>query len=526
MKKEFIFSLVVINLLLGLFIVAPLVAAERHAPGSSWHGFPISEMGDYFHYIYMVRSGSQGQILFHNAYSEESFPLFLNQPFYNLLGLATAPLKVSPYLVYFVSRLISVELLFIAVIYLATWVFGSGNIYVVLAGLIFVTNTSFYSTSGDPETYSWMFNIFRKFTMLPVHYHVAWSVLILLVIRFSRLLKDRRDYLVTGILGLLLALIHPYIAMTYTYIVWGFGVVRFMMTKTSDKNLWGQILAYSAGAVPVMIYHGWVFATIWKASSATATVFQHEVPGIPFINYLLALGPAAILAVTGLIGQIREIRPIYILLLLWAFLPPLLFYAPLPIPVPYVRLFQIYQHIPLALLAAFAIKKLVNKIPKWRSLVVGLVAGGFLAYGIPAYMQQFSLKTHLSQSFFSYYKILTAGEGVFAYLNKFAGLDSVVLADEKLSSILPTMTNTRVILGHDGDQRNFYEKRGEVRQFFAGEIAHQRIREFLDKYHIGFMIFGLDPVTSLPGVYADLPYWQEVYSEPFLDREIVVYKIK
>src|SRR5690348_14774495 len=98
MRQKSLVTLFLIILGCGVSLVLffiPFIKVEQQNPGSTTYGFPINLDGDYYHYLYFLKSGLEGKINFENVYTDTPQPYQWLEPHYNLVGIIARPLGVS-----------------------------------------------------------------------------------------------------------------------------------------------------------------------------------------------------------------------------------------------------------------------------------------------------------------------------------------------------------------------------------------------------------------------------------------------
>ena len=85
---------------------------------------------------------------------------------------------------------------------------------------------------------------------------------------------------------------------------------------------------------------------------------------------------------------------------------------------------------------------------------------------------------------------------------------SVIVTSERLGQMIPSFTDDRVIIGQQGERGNYVLKRNDVYDFYNGNIPTDKIPDFLRKYHVSYIVFGLDAPAFTDSIYKDLPYFK------------------
>lgn len=503
----------------------PMYLAEKVVPGSSRYGFPIKFLNDHFQYVVMIKNGREGDLRFRNPYTEEpDFPPIIMQPFYNVIGLFSRPFNFSLFQIMEVSRLVSVAVFLFAVLCLVSLVSNS-TIVRNLSFIFFVVSTNTWwivrkgsvNLIGEPETYSNWFQVYQKLTMLPPHHYISVILMFFIFIAIAGFRKNLTYRRVLGCLFLsfFLGFLHPYTAVATGYIVGIFVILSFFVERNNIKKYIVGLFAVGMGVVPGVVYNLYLLKVIWKSATTQVNTLSWSPPLISFQTYILALGPLIILAVLSLFDKNTWIHPLKRIVVLWLVIPTVVFFLPnIGVPTGGIRLFQTYQHIPLAVLAAIGIHGVISKITKinLKVLVTCIVTIIVIAYSIPPYF--FSVQSHVNttNNYFYVVKIIEASRETMEYLEKNSEKDSVVMTGEILGSFLPIFTHNKVIIGHDGNNRNYVKKRKEIQSFLGGFVPIGEVETYLRRYQVKYIVFGLDAMNFSETPYSKLPFFELVFS--------------
>lgn len=501
-------------------LLLPMKSAEQIEPGSSVHGFPYKYLMDYSLYIYDIKSGQEGRLLWTNAFSEEYYPPYILQPHYPIMGMLSIPFKINPFQVYMLAKLIMYAALLAGVYLLIDRVINNQSTK-ILSFVLFLSATSIWQIdmvngiprNTDPTTYSNWFNIFLKLTMIPPHHLIAVLLLITIIMRISIFTSNKRSYAITALLGFVLGFIHPYVANTMLFMIMTQISLQTLIKRKFDWFMIMHVFVVGLFTFPVISYHGWHLVTIMKEEAHILGTVVAVKPIVDAISYIKALGPLFFLGLFPLFSITFWKSPILRMFAIWAYLPIILFYLPLILPIPtgQLRLFQVYQHIPLAVLSAWGIERLTRLIKAPEYFLVSIVIVASIVYAIPPYILEYQYHTSPYQPYFYLAKLYRLGEPMFQFLNDNTQPQSVVMASEHVSRMIPGKTHNHVILGHNN--RRLEEKKAEIEKFFQGQIPLKDLSDFFTRYKTSYVIFGLDntPYYQLP--YSKSPVLKPIYEQ-------------
>lgn len=518
-KHIFLIAFIILS---ATIVVAGITAYQRIERQKTPELLPTHALGntnDYHQYIYLLKLGREGHILYHNAYSEETIPDVLLQPIYNIAGFLSRPFPVSLYAVYFAFQTVSLIFLFFCIYLLITKIFQRTSSRLFAAILFFTATGFWYITSFSPlimhsfTLVDYDFDLFLKYHAIPPHHNIALALIILIFLCLTD--GKKRSLTAAGIMAFLLALIHPYILAMLLFMLFVNAAVETIIEKKIYNRATKDFIFILLWAIPPLAYQYYLIWFLLRFRTGVDGVLSFLPRSISWHDYLEALGPIFFAAIPSvlLFAQLKKYS-LTRFLFLWAFVPILFFFFPdFHLPFAVWRLFQIYQHIPLAMLTTLWIVRMIN--PKSLKITIMIIATiGATTYGILAYterLNEITLPGGLS-AHFNYFipKELT---DVYQFLDTNTPSDSVVIASEWVSNMIPSLTHNRVVIGHLGNNRNYNMKLWEVEHFFSGTLSSDDVRSFLKEHNVSYIIFGFDAPTFIQTSYASLPFLHVIYGD-------------
>ncbi len=490
--------------------------------------YAIGNSEDYHQYMYILKRGAQGHFLYHNAYSEEDIPDVFLQPFYHSAGFLLGKTGMSVYTMYFVLHIASLCVLLLA-IYALIYQSISSTIGRIFALMLTLTATGFWTVSSDNmlqviKQYlpDYNFDLIMKYHVMQPHHDIATALFILALLLLGAQEYTLKKSILVGICGAALGLIHPFIQ----YFLYMVVIIEFIFKTIRQKNISRDSLKKYVLpliiSLPTTALTYYILVYILRFEIGTKGIISY-LPRVQSISdYILSLGPLLFLSLT-IIPFFKKLFAIsYVrLLIIWSYVPILLFFLPdIGIPMNTWRLFQTYQHIPLAILSALGVIYIVKRAPKVKIFIpiIGVVS---LLYGSVIYAYGYKEATKPDPQLIWSKDVPYVVIHLLSYIDTHSPVDSVVLAGGVLSNIIPEFTHNRVIIGHNGNNRNFLTKLKEVGWFLSGGTPPEMVREFLDRYHVRFIVFGLDAPPFRDTPYTALPFLKEVYVDPVSGFSVV-----
>lgn len=489
----------------------------NRTPQNTTSTYAIGHAGDFHEYLAFIKGGRDGHILYHNVFTEEPLPNILYMPFYSIAGLLSKPFAVTISDVYFYSHIFSLGLIFLSIYLLIKRICIRIETAWFASLCFFFSNAFWFVSSSNPlqlylpiNTYA--FDLFLKYHAIPPHHSLAAALTVLVIFFIQQ--KTRRSYVFAAVLVALIGLLHPYIQIIALMIITGYAIFESLKQKTwrhEGTFLWSFVMALSA---PGILYYVYLDRVILQHSTQYSGVLTQATSFFPLKDYLFSLGPLLPLSLGIFLNKKIWNMPAVFPLMIWGYGTIVLFTLP-PFGIPIItnqwRLFQSYQHIPFAILAALSVQQMFKSKQLLR-LSTFLFALLLIWYGGFYYLAAYTSAT--KQDIGGYINLFVPNHLVdaYLYLNKNTPKDSVVLAGEFASIMLPEYTHNRVIIGHDYLNKDYYTKKAELYAFLDNVMPKEQVRALLHKYHVSYILFGGDAPLFTQSAYNDLPFLKEIYN--------------
>lgn len=518
MRVYLFWCLGVICFILGILLVTRWVG-ERTWPGSTIYGYPQFFLKDFYQYTYLVRVGQQGKFLYEDVFRYDDVSAIVLEPHYAIVGLISKPFTSSPFEAYALARLLSLGMLMVGIIVLIEHFFVQTRSKLLALGL-FSTATSFWWIHKgewswvywEPTTYSNFFNILLKYTAIPPHHYLA---VLLVIVSFYYILANRHKWYWYGfgvMLGIVFGFVHPYIAGYTTILISIFSIWEHIRTRKLHTPLLLRTGALTVPIVLIALYYRHLLLYQWKSYQAIHGTFIWSQPTDPIWFFFAAIGPVLILAIPALLMKKTYTYAIRRFVVLWAITPLFIHVLGyLGLPTSTVRLSQLFLQIPFSLLAALSLE-LLSGSRRWQYIMtVGVLVCAFAYALIPGYFTGKDISNPGNSFFYNYYT-LDASKRVLAFLAT-TPKHSVVMAGEMLSVMIPSFTDNKVIIGHEGTNPEYGLKKTEVVTFFYGTMPEDEVRVLLNRYQVSYIVFGADSIAFDQTQYMNFPFFKVVYSE-------------
>jgi hypothetical protein len=263
----------------------------------------------------------------------------------------------------------------------------------------------------DPIPWAGNFNVIGKF-ILPPHHLLALACMITVLFLVH---AEKISPVVWAAIALLVTaagFANPYITSCF----WGFFVIsivlQIILLRTKSMVSIRRYLVVLVLMIPVIAYHTYLSYHIYPWTQMFAITKEFN-PKVLFTEYLLALGPVFFLSLPVFFTRRANTNPLLLTLIVWAYVPLLLFpLASTYLPFNNVRVFQLYQYIPLTLLAVLGIEKIVHMVRKlspFFTLLPCIIGTGLVAYNaVPIVLSFQRIIAYWQPNFYNVYIPLPA----------------------------------------------------------------------------------------------------------------------
>jgi hypothetical protein len=272
----------------------------------------------------------------------------------------------------------------------------------------------------------------------------------------------------------LLALIQPFGIIIVLMVLGGKAAWDGWETR---RLAWKKPLWVLLGGAPVLFYQFWVTRSspIWENWTA-----QNLTLAPPAWDLILALSPALVLAVAGLVGVIRQRDKAGRLLVCWMVFSILLVYFPFNLQ----RRFMLGLFIPVAGLAVFGVHQWMAArpgrlgwLPKalfFSSIITNLI----ILTGAAIAIQTLQPTLYISR-----------GEAnALAWIKENTPQDALVLAGADTGLRIPANTGRRVIYGHPFETVNAVAEKQLVEDFFSGKMDGAQASQMITARQVDFVL--------------------------------------
>jgi hypothetical protein len=526
LKNGLFWELVCLFLLISITlstILIPLHIATKATPSGTKYLYASGYLIDYYQYLSFIKQGMDKKIPLEIRYTWETSQPVIIHPFFTLVGYVAGFITTEPHVALMGTRVLTLIIFFIAFYLLIRRLFTQHSIRIASLLLLFAV-TNIWTIQTDKGITSvaeaiigqTTFSVFGKFALSPHHLLSLACILIVLAILHSSLITTKKLFSVF-LLGIASAFLNPSIvSIILIAMAVSIPVIIVQKRKACLPSL-VTIICFALPSALVLWYHQVVFQhidpfTLWYSLA------QQYNPYVTLSQYLYALGPMIILPPLVLLKKEYRDMPVVSILFAWAYVPIVLFQLRNGfIPMNAQRIFQSYQYIPLAILGTMGIDAFAGKLPaKFNigTLAYWIIVAFFLLYALPpAHVMFTQLYTPPQTGFYNMY-LSDSGVKALKYLDEHTPDESVVVAGEYVSNMIPGFTHNRVILGRDDAIANYAAHKDQVFAFIDGRIPTQsEWRYFAINHKVNYMLMGIDTNTFANSPISKYPYAKEVFKD-------------
>src|SRR3989344_946458 len=542
-QKIILVSLAVFFTLLSLLPTFFEISTRKQLPFQRYFTSEHNYLFDYNFYLSRIRQGMEGRFLVTEKYYNLPHPPSLFQIVYLAFGKLGGILGLTPSTVYLFARGIFGFLLLLGIIHFGRRFFEGEKLVLffllaatagswpilVKAGPDTIGAGSFYRFATYMGWWS-VIDSLQRITIMP-HILIGQLFLIAFILKFAdRKAMSFRSLLIWAVWGNLAGIIFPpplLIVFAYFAVISALEFLDWLAFRRPIGPIF-QRMIFTLSTIPSFLYMTAMFKVMpWKA--LVLFDIEHRT-GIPYREYLMALGPVLVMGFIGLIVSFILGTRKYYPAVAWILSILLLFlvFEKVPEQSP-LRFTEGLIQVPLALMSVYLLSIISRKAFKKITLLAGygIVIMGFLVmvsmvlwltdqavakrYGTWKVPIRAELAYHLKDFM----------EAIF-YLRDNTQREQVVLAFVTAGNYIPAYAGNYVFIGH-ANTPDEDEKEVEVARFFKGEFEVREAEEFMEKERISFVFYG--PQEKAFGEIADLSKTYAFLEKVYGNAEIIIYRV-
>jgi hypothetical protein len=474
----------------------PYLAAWLLAPdGTHYTGLLINHYDGHSYYAKM-QQGARGDWLFHLPFTPEPYDGVFVYTFYLALGHLSGALHLPVPVVYHAARVVtSFFLLLVSYHFVARFVLRVPSRR--LAFLLIAISSGLGWLAAPFGLVTADLWVAEAFTFLSILTNPHFPLTIALMLLSFMAVLDAgsgtpplRRLVGSTLLGLALAIVQP-LAIPIVGAV--LGVYLAMLALHLHRIPWPLMLVAAvigAGAAPVLLYDLYAYRT---NPALVAWAAQNVTPSLPAWDYALGYGLVLLLAIPGALTVLQRRSPVDIFLLSWAGAVLIL----LVLPVALQRRFITGFHVPLALLAAIGLERvLLPRLPhRSRTLATAVIVAA----------------TTLTNIFVPLVSVVAVARGqpplvipeaqvaALDWLRANTTWTDTVLAPPDVAHLVPSWAGNRVVYGHPFETIDADKKKAVVEAFFEPTTTRTTRSRIVERYGVRYLLATADVSTlALP----------------------------
>jgi len=465
---------------------------------------------DYFYYLNQITQGSQGNWLIRNLYTSENIPA---SPLWwpnILLGKISSITGFEVFTVYYLSVFI-ISLISLFLLYYTSRLLYPDKLHFRISTFLLAVMTSCYYLIQKNADGRWFINPYQYFynyteslnRLGGVFHLILQNILSLGIILTASKIFDLvrqpskifiKYALISAGLLFILCFINPVYVLIDGLAIFLYALIWSLFNLKNTGALFKLIIAGLLMSVPLLVPLRLMFNVFSTPFYSYFRWWELQIrPANPYI-FLHSMGPIALLFLLGLVMFLKKPSSLKTLGIIWAVLPVLLYFSPLPnrLLIPYFRLHQPPSYIFIAAAAVWSfwlISKIFSKInsrflfPVFYFLIII-----YLTFQIPMILTEINTrKNNLALDSWLNYLDYDTYRGL-KWLSK-QNKNEIVLAINNLEVITPAISGHTVYTAHHSLTFDYNRKIGEAVSFFIGRMASSAAYEFLKQNNIGYVLW-------------------------------------
>ncbi len=512
---------------------------------------------DYNFYLSRIREGWDGRWTVVERYTNEPHDGSLIQIFYLLLGKVGRTISdptVAVTLVYYAAVAVFSLLLLSGTAWAASLLFPAlfwcmlAFLFAVFAcGWPIIVPMGVGWRFGGYMAWFTVVDVLQRITFLP-HVVLGQAMVLFLLIAGNdvKTLQKTGNCIFLGFLALLLGMIFP---PGLVFVGVGLGISMIIETiwkfKTYSRHQWETwwsvviaprvIIGFIS--IPALIYYSTTLSVYpWKRLVEFDALHPLRVS---VFEYIKALGPVLPLGALGLVVAIWKKERAFLSMIAWVVTWMVLFwiFSFIPQQSP-LRFAEMAPHIPLAFLAIYLTKVLLDMIHKQKRLpyfgiavltvpIICIVLGMGVMYSAWGWHKDFvDQKVQAGWpaiTMNNYIVYPTAGfiEGM-DYIQTHTATDAIIFSDLTAGNYIPARTGRCVYVGHDNSM-NKEGKQVLVQKFFQGAMDQKDAYAWFAKEHISYVFYGPQEKEHHPNL--DLALRYPFLRQVFTNADVTIYQL-
>lgn len=535
-RQEKIIVAILIAIFLALFISPVVYGKTQEDKQFSLFNASLIYIVDYPVYLSQIEQARQGHIFFKNLYTTEAQNDAIFSPLWLVMGWTGWLTGLSNAMVYWLFHL-ALIVIFLWLLYLfICWFFDSVayrlTAYILTifssgyGALFLLFNPKVADTGITPDIpYDYWVHEYNTFFSL-FHSPLAVLSLIFLVLIFYLFLKppiNRQRILILGLLGLFLAISHPYDAVTVMTVLGVYLIFARIINKRWDwPRIWAYCLMGLFSALTAVYY-----LIIFKYNSAIGGWAEQNITPTPsLLMHLLGYGLVFILAVIGAAIVVKNKQEKFYFLLIWGAVILILSYLPTGIQ----RRFINGWHIDLCLLGALGLIFLTRIIRKKSLTIIVVVSGIFL---LSLFLTNESLLVatfYRSDHKFLPFMLPRSYEPAGNWLKENVRPEEIILSDTNTALLIPGFSGRLVYAGHMHQTVDSVRKFYQVDEwFFKNNSSDPAKQKFLQQEKIGYVVYSQwDNYLRCPDIHSGCydPEKKNYLEKVYDNQEVQIYRVK
>jgi hypothetical protein len=528
LPREFFF-IAIFSLLIVFFSSLPFLFAQITTPSNMKFLGYFSGREDTLSYYTWIKQAADGQTLFKGMYSSEETRRVFFQPLFLLIGNFSRLTHLNLIFSYHFFRLFFAFLLLFAV-YLFIRVFFRNPYDQIFAFLTTALGGGIISSKSFLINFAPEMHVFSSLYYSPLFSFSIFLMLIIFLLLFN-FWKTGKSYFIlsTAILCLILGFIHPYDLISILVITFIFLLTISLYRRDFSSKYFSGFFVLAISSIIPMLYYLLLSKNdiLFKALTYTKTITPYP--------YELLIGYGLILpfAVFGALKSLRSENENLFFLFIWIIVSFSLIYAPFN----FQRKLLMGLSIPLSIFAYLGFKEFINLFkPSLFTLLFCTFLLLISSSNLHLIIKDANKIVRTNSQSWNHYlseitneKYRTLNEPyvlpnefmqAFAWLNKNAPKETVILCSPLCGSFIPAFTDNKVFIGHWDQTVNSQNKKAVVTAFFKDKLTRGKTINFLKKHQIQYIFYSSIEKTLYKNSILE---WQKHSKPVFSNSEVVIY---
>jgi len=508
------------SIIIAIITIIPYALGRTYTPKDMVFTEFIASNYDQESYMAWMKQASDGKILFEDKYTTENQSGMFFHPLFLFCGKLAGLLNMNMINAYHGMRLLFGILMLIFIYFFSASFIK--DIKIRKYFLIFVSISAGWGfLAPNPVVWFNQYNImsldmwiteastFLIFLTKPLFAFALILILAIFLLMLEAFKTGKSKYVYfSGILGVLLALTHPYDVFSVYAVLF-----VFLIAKKAPLKEYLLFILFASISITGLIYQALLFThdPVFKEWSKTITATPNP------LSFIIGYGFAGVFALLYLFDKKWSKDKSNLFLLIWIVTILAVSYF----PVKFQRRMILGLHIPIALLAVKYFFECfipaLKKLRLFKTLKPDILFVILVIFTIPTNIRYiYDCYSDMKINVYNY-NIFKDDAEAFRWMDANTDKKDAFIASRIIGMYIPAWSGNKVYAGHYDQTVNYTSKIQDIKVFFEGKTNAKAIEAFLKSNRISYIYSGtFEKIIGIPD-FEKMSFLKKVYTNKTVD---------